>query len=70
MSAEASAAAGPSQTAPGAPPAADPLADDSEKGAAPRSGEEALVDAPDLSPFDSLEHSLEEEMARLLGRGP
>jgi flagellar protein FliO/FliZ len=70
LSAERSDAVGPSRTPPGAPPAADKLADDGDKGAAPRVREEALADASNLSPIDSLEQSLEEEMARLLGRGP
>ena len=61
----------PSQTPSGAPPAGEPLADDGDdKSAAPHVKEEPLAAASDLSLFDSLEHSLEEEMARLLGRGP
>jgi hypothetical protein len=70
LSAERSDAAGPLRTPPGAPPAADKLADDVDKGPAPHAGEQALADASNLSPIDSLDNLLEEEMARLLGRGP
>jgi hypothetical protein len=62
-------AAEPPQAPSGAPAAAEPLADEGDKGSAPHVKEEALA-ASDLSLFDNLEHSLEEEMARLLGRGP
>jgi len=70
VSTQISDAAGPPQTPSGAPPAAEPPANDGDKGAALHVEEEQPATASDLSLFDSLEHSLEEEMARLLGRGP